>query len=456
MIEPSWRIAAESLIPSLANGLVGNGKRMQLSETQKALNIPSSLVYICGLAMGNLCESQEKYKEIVASPSFTKEQANFFQHLQGLYQKEMTTPLRVYQMSPTLLPSDVIRMIVVRDVKREKKEIAERAAKEERRLLAELPTLNKKDKTTRKPKTKTKKVIERENIINDSSKSPKDAESQMTSLLSSALNALKIDDVPNPLEDVSNSNEDDKEWREVKRKTTSRHRQDLQGGIKEDISKHLRTTSTPLRNKRKKNNASEPVTNQESFTNTAKGDIMKNDNNTNLASKTNAPSRCGLSIEVLKSNTVHGILQSSASELSSQRNGCSSLQKSTPIRPNVVETDNHDHENENNIQSAVIDEVLPLQNKIKILEMQLQKKDQELEMAHNSHFKALQTAEERWQERIQALQLRLYISETRLKVYEDALSQHVDSVRKNTAKGNGGNIAEEVVPTPLYSRIAKN
>jgi len=34
---------------------------------------------------------------------------------------------------------------------------------------------------------------------------------------------------------------------------------------------------------------------------------------------------------------------------------------------------------------------------------------------------------------MQALQLRLYISETRLKTYEDALQQHVEAVANNVA-----------------------
>jgi len=71
------------------------------------------------------------------------------------------------------------------------------------------------------------------------------------------------------------------------------------------------------------------------------------------------------------------------------------------------------------------------QDKIQKLENALSLKDIQLENERISHNKELRAEKERFQNSIQDLQLRLYITETRLKTYQDALDQHVESVASN-------------------------
>jgi hypothetical protein len=68
---------------------------------------------------------------------------------------------------------------------------------------------------------------------------------------------------------------------------------------------------------------------------------------------------------------------------------------------------------------------------IRLLEIQLAQKEQQLQDERQAHAKAMQKEKERCDDLIQAFQLRLYISETRLKTYQDALEHHVEAVASN-------------------------
>ena len=72
-------------------------------------------------------------------------------------------------------------------------------------------------------------------------------------------------------------------------------------------------------------------------------------------------------------------------------------------------------------------------DRIHSLELELLQKDNQLLKEQQNHAKALRQEKERSVDQIQALQMRLYISETRLKSYEDALDQHIEAVSNNTS-----------------------
>ena len=74
-----------------------------------------------------------------------------------------------------------------------------------------------------------------------------------------------------------------------------------------------------------------------------------------------------------------------------------------------------------------------LMEKISNLKLRLQQMDQQRIEEQQSAQKALQHERDASYERIQALQLRLYISETRLQTYEEALQHHVEMVQQNVA-----------------------
>jgi hypothetical protein len=77
-------------------------------------------------------------------------------------------------------------------------------------------------------------------------------------------------------------------------------------------------------------------------------------------------------------------------------------------------------------QATAAEESHPQQQRIAELEQQLSELQQK-------HAKTLQNQREQYDDLIQSLQLRLYISETRLKTYEQALEDHVRAVRANVS-----------------------
>ncbi|KAL7581601.1 hypothetical protein ACA910_022158 [Epithemia clementina (nom. ined.)] len=74
-----------------------------------------------------------------------------------------------------------------------------------------------------------------------------------------------------------------------------------------------------------------------------------------------------------------------------------------------------------------------LEQKILDLQDQLTKCQDRMELERVEAQQVLKAEKAAAEERIQALQLRLYIAETRLKVFEDALQEHIDTVHENTA-----------------------
>jgi hypothetical protein len=74
-----------------------------------------------------------------------------------------------------------------------------------------------------------------------------------------------------------------------------------------------------------------------------------------------------------------------------------------------------------------------LEERIRHLEEELAKKDRLLQETIEAHQRVLHSTKESCDERIQALQLRLYISETKLKTFQDALEDHVQAVENNVA-----------------------
>mmetsp|Transcript_8115 Transcript_8115/g.19620 ORF Transcript_8115/g.19620 Transcript_8115/m.19620 type:complete len:138 (+) Transcript_8115:711-1124(+) len=74
-----------------------------------------------------------------------------------------------------------------------------------------------------------------------------------------------------------------------------------------------------------------------------------------------------------------------------------------------------------------------LEERIQQLEEALKAKDQELQQEKQANAKMLSQKQQQFDDQVQALQLRLYISETRLKTFEDALEQHVQAVASNVA-----------------------
>ena len=74
-----------------------------------------------------------------------------------------------------------------------------------------------------------------------------------------------------------------------------------------------------------------------------------------------------------------------------------------------------------------------LRKRIHMLELQLAEKEELLLLERRNHAKELRVEKEKHDSHAQSMQLRLYISETRLKTYQEALDQHIQAVAANVA-----------------------
>jgi hypothetical protein len=77
--------------------------------------------------------------------------------------------------------------------------------------------------------------------------------------------------------------------------------------------------------------------------------------------------------------------------------------------------------------------------RIRELEELLQMTQSTLQEERIAHARIVQKEKEKHVDIVQALQLRLYISETRLKTYEDALNEHIQSVAANMSSSSSTN-----------------
>ena len=389
-MNPVWTHAAEFLMPALVRGEVGG--KLKLSENQETLRIPRQLVYLCGLVT--------RFRR---EPPYSKEQTDWFQILQTLYQKETGSSQRVYQLSPTLLPTNDTQEIINRDVKRRQEEIAVQVSKAEESILAmETNTVTKNKKKNTKPARRARDYVTERDDKDDQS----DEENQ----------SLPDDNIPveeePTLEElnrlmftVEERNLSLGEWTEVK--------------IKKKSAEHSPTNPDEL-----------PAPEEEK----------------NLADKAAEEK----SSETGRVEVIEEAVAPSTKELENQE----PIEIPYPREDSDMKVDDNKmiiHESD--------DEVLLLRNKVQQMALELAIKEERLQIERATHAKALRREKEQSHERLQALQLRLYISETRLKIFEDALDQHVEAVANNVAMGSPERRArrnqQEEAAIPLYSRALR-
>lgn len=338
-------------------------------------------------------------------PPFSKDQVDWFQKLQSIYHKETGSPHRLYLLSPTLLPTEDLRNIIRCRVTRRLEEIEAQAASAQEKILAmeqEQTTIrrNKVRKATRRPHKSQLHESKPEHDDGDGCAS--DEENQILpddNVPVTANSTSTLDELMKPLFVTEDRGTSTSDWTEVKPKKK------VLEPCPSVTSRHPRDDGT---------------TNEEK--------------------------------EILDEAQVE------------QKDVDSSEAEETELRPclpNLLHLDG-------SVSSTQISDVHQLdrdceasllRNKIHELELELAAKEELLQKERVAHAKALLLEKEQSHERMQSLQLRLYISESRLKTFEDALDQHMEAVANNVAIGSPERRVrrmlqeeENEVVTPLYSR----
>ena len=404
----SWTNAAESLLVDLASESIGTS--LPLDATQEKLNMSRPLVYMAGLIVVVAAGGDEAS----SPPPFTKEHKSQFQRLQTLYHEGSRQHETLYELSPTLLPCESARKEIQQAVKQRAKEIEEQSAKVARELSLEAEVL--KAKNTKKSKTTTKK------------KETTQSQSTRTSSPEKEDDALKEDDehmVPPPCSPESQSLSA-LFLRQLQSITSDEDNADESGSWME-VTKKSKKLVVALA-------ASPSVEESKSFE-----DEDKDEEEDNIQpSYYVAPSLPTLEAVELAASARMKVAKKPLLPLQHVEEKVESKKEppetnktersASPLALRLVHTPTEYTVND------PTDTLQQWQAKIiRQLESQLSQKNQEYQEERTAHAKALALEKELSNERLQSLQLRLYISETRLKTFEDALEQHVQAVANNTA-----------------------
>jgi hypothetical protein len=404
--------AAESLLEDLAGESVGTS--LPLDATQEELNMSRPLVYMTGLIVVVTGGSDGP-----SSPPFTKEQKALFQRFQTLYHEGGSRQHEtLYELSPTLLPCEAARKEIQQAVEQRVKEIEVQSANVAKELLLEAEQL--KAKNTKKSKTTTKqKGTSQSRSAGGPASSPEKED-----------DACKDDDehmVRPPCESKSKS----------KSLTALFLRQRQSTSFDEDDADESGSWMEVTKKSKK------PVEALAVSTSVEGSKILEEEQDNVEHSCYVAPSLPTLEAEELPATAKMTLAKKPLGAPALQQHHAEEEveTKKEPLEINNTETNTSPLTLQLVHTPAVyrgndptFDTLQQWQARIiQHLESELDQKNQEYQEERTAHTKALALEKEISNERLQSLQLRLYISETRLKTFEDALEQHVQAVANNTA-----------------------
>jgi hypothetical protein len=391
----SWTNAAESLLVDLTKGSIGTS--LPLDATQQELSMSRPLVYMAGLTVVVDGSDGPSYP-----PLFTKEQKSLFQRVQTLYHEGRQETL--YELSPTLLPCEAARKEIQQAVEKRVKEIEEKSAK----VAGELLEAEQKAKKTKKKKATTKKKERNQSQSIISSPEKEDASESLSALFLRQLQSTSSD------EDADETGS----WMEVTKKSK-----------KPVVAAWIAIPSVEESKSLEDDDDDEEENIQPSYYVTPSLPTLE------------LSANASLKVEK-KPLPIHVEEKMEAKQEPPENNTETNTSPSALLVLPVVNTPT--------VYTTVVDDPTDSfqqwQGIIRQLESQLWQKNQDLQEERAAHNTALQS-----------LQLRLYISETRLKTFEDALEQHVQAVANNTAPTSPERRRmrpeEQATTTPLLSRV---
>ena len=426
-MEPQRLRACEALAKALAlnhnndarTGATSSAKQQRLpqpNEQQKDMRIPPHLIYIAGLlGIHN------------KSTPFSPEIRQIFSDLQELYhqtllkistEKEEIAELKIFHLSPSLLPNPSDQSRIQQDIDAKIHELEDQAKQMEEELLKEQAAEKEsknikqiaKKKTSPKPLIKSRELPKEEKEI---------VEKQPTETLQQVLAQIQL---PQTEEDDVNA----EDWVPVYKKKAKAVVSTSSVQLKEVTTKPAQADNELRPNYQRDASFEWPE-----------------DENVEPRSKKIHSSGAGTAASVVQENEIEKCGNPDAEtplgentnsdrreNIGTTKDECINEKIEIPV---VAEGNVTDSDANKNKSTSTIKE---LEERIRQLERSLAQSENDRVAVEAKHAQELRAEQEKSEERIQALSLRLYISETRLKTYEDALEQHVVAVANNVATGS--------------------
>jgi hypothetical protein len=367
------KLAVEALIDELASGILMEASHFQPTVEQISLRIPSHLIYLTGL--------------VSATTTTSWNESRFEEYQKLYYEKLRKAPPIVFQSSPRNRATPEQQILIDQDVTRKQVELEVKAQQAANELLV-LETLETKERIQMQTKetTENKKsnpaLTAQKHSNTETSLIPNDQEKAELSTLEQLVMEIQSETCLSTIE----SDSDPSSWITVPKKGSL-------GKAKSAIHENEVALSLPSHH--------------------------------NVESTMDSESK----ISSFAADETDEITARQISTLHVQTNDKPSTVCGNTTTANE-EPNNTTHNNDKNADSI---KTMSLENRVRQLELQLKKKDLELQQERQVHAKAMSQKHLDFDNQIQALQLRLYISETRVKTFQDALEQHVEAVSNNHA-----------------------
>ena len=428
--------------PTAATTTTTNNKQPwlpQRSEQQKALHIPAHLVYLYGLVVVAKWKKEGvvEYEE-AQQHQFATLQKLYHQTVRVLTEERMeetedddadgipsppTLPTRLFQLSPSLQPSRAEdQEKIEQDVRDKMAELLQLADQRSLELLLEQETaVVKKTKQPRKrvaPKQNPTPIVEEPAAV----LVPHQTLQQVLHQIQVPHSATADDNNP-------------KDWISVGRGSTKKKEQPSKSQWKE----------TPNQNK---------VMPSQQLPAAWKNRPSSNEGHDLLDKKANSSApiiAAATADDAAAVNKTKAVVETTSTIDDKEVTLVEMEAKITDVSDNAVSVDalnNSQQKSKSIVNTSATENKSPTEpllpgplpqsqthddkNRVQELQRQLIEKDRQLEHQQQEHARELRKQRDQSEIRLQALQLRLYICETKLKTYEDALEDHVRAVANNT------------------------
>lgn len=410
------RVAAaliEELASSSSSEEVSSSSSFRLTEEQQALRIPRHVIYLTGLvtATCNSSWSESRFKEY-----------------QKLYHKQMQaeTPI-IFLSSPRNRASAEQQISIRQDAKRKKEELEANAKEAEKELIEEENTRDRRRHTMSSNKQRTgssnnKKSRPTAALLTKGATTPN--VSHEGSMRSSTLEQI-VKQIQSETSLSTESDIDSTLWVKVSKKGNTMVKPTLDlPSTHEKADDEVSQSMSPHQY-----NEDSSITEGQSKTTwmVRNGKDTAEKDSSNAVEDTHAEGH---------TYSVHGENHHDESRSIPRAQDVNSEMSRADISGSIRTTSST---------------TLLLKDRIRHLEMQLADKDFELQQERKAHAKQISQKHRDFDNQIQALQLRLYISETRLKTFQDALEEHVEAVSNNMSFENNNILGSSPTKTRLVS-----
>ncbi|KAL3935665.1 MAG: hypothetical protein SGBAC_008859 [Bacillariaceae sp.] len=415
-----------ALIEDLAAGKLAKQSQFQQTEEQKKIKIPSYLIYLAGLIVKTSSPSVDIGKSRSAQ-SLTARDNVQFESLQKRFAVLNENDMPIFRLSPRLCPTEDQLSSIQTDLARKQQELDRKATQAAEDLLSEELNSTREDgvkQYSANSKRKAKKKKKKTTIKSNSTKMPDQREVADSSSHDENLPPLTTA----PDQSTSSTST-------LKQVISKIQAETISSTIENDSDASAWIPVCSSKDKKARNQSASSHSTTNHYAKSAGADSKDQlESSHQAASVINDADRTGTPHDETEGNAKMGSSDPFSlkdQSLSSDNQTFATKTATKKGEAPKLKTETGPLDTAETAPSPT--SVEQLNERIRLLEQALNDKDQELQQEKQANAKMISQKQQQFDDQVQAFQLRLYISETRLKTFEEALEQHVQAVASNVA-----------------------